>query len=100
MGDGHAGEDSPMVRPIRPGKVVPGGYSLSSACTEPGIAVVAKVDAASKDVLLSSRSRRLIPVRTFEFPSVTSLPMILLLLHNATCVCPRRFSRVFRIHSL
>src|SRR5580698_10923614 len=27
-GDGHAGSDSPIVRPMRPGNVVPGLYSL------------------------------------------------------------------------
>src|ERR1700722_16822484 len=34
-GDGQAGSDSPIVRPMRPGKVVPGLYSLSAMHPSP-----------------------------------------------------------------
>src|SRR5215472_12654662 len=77
-GFGQAGSDSPMVRPMRPGNVVPGRYSLSWACAEAGRPVAAKVDAASKDVPLSSKSRRLITRPALDFLSGCSLLMTIL----------------------
>src|SRR5262245_39723563 len=61
-GAGHAGEDSPMVRPMRPGNVVPGLYSLSSAFAEPDRPLVVSAEAAINELPLSSRSRRFIPL--------------------------------------
>src|SRR5215475_9223563 len=60
-GAGHAGEDSPIVRPMRPGNVVPGLYSLSSAFAEPDRLVVVSAEAAINELPLNSRSRRFIP---------------------------------------
>src|SRR5262245_61687726 len=56
-GEGHAGDDSPMVRPMRPGNVVPGGYSFSSAFAVAPVSA----EAAISELPLSSKSRRLIP---------------------------------------
>src|SRR5262245_47987170 len=56
-GEGHAGEDSPIVRPMRPGNVVPGGYSFSSAFAVAPVSA----EAAISELPLSSKSRRLIP---------------------------------------
>src|SRR5215510_9254919 len=61
-GAGHAGEDSPMVRPMRPGNVVPGLYSRRSAFAEPDRPVVVSAEAAINELPLNSRSRRFIPL--------------------------------------
>src|SRR5262249_61342710 len=80
-GAGHAGEDSPIVRPMRPGNVVPGGYSLSSALAGPDRPVVVSADAAISELPLNSRSRRLIalppcgPALSFDrSPPMTTSP--------------------------
>src|SRR5262249_9934931 len=63
-GAGHAGELSAMVRPIRPGNVLPGLYSLSSALAELDSPVVVSAEAAINELPLNRRSRRFMPLLT------------------------------------
>src|SRR5882724_6425360 len=71
IGAGHAGSEFSMVRPMTPGKAVPGGYSLSSACAAPASAA----DAASAEPPPSRKSRRPNPFRRFG----TALPFAMFL---------------------
>src|SRR5215471_8095735 len=65
-GAGHAGELSAMVRPIRPGNVVPGWYSLSSAFAELDSPVVVSAEAAINELPLNRRSRRFTPLVSWD----------------------------------
>src|SRR5262245_15180234 len=66
MGSGQAGEESSIVRPMRPGNAVPGLYSNSSALAFVVGPVADSADAAINEPLVSRRSRRLIPARAGE----------------------------------
>src|SRR3974390_1615084 len=90
-GAGHAGDDSPMVRPMRPGNVVPGLYSLSSALAASERPVVARAEAATSELPLNRRSRRLMLWLFFNSDCgvLTFEPSLLMALPFECCGCLR-----------
>ena len=57
-GRGHAGDDSPMVRPITPGNAVPGAYSLIAIAVLLGVATRCVGDRASRSTTAADSGAR------------------------------------------